>query len=97
MFPVLVVHFSQEDVWLNPRTRLGILTQVQCIDSDPCEVRFECISADTEEVTVDRKEDQTSDSDIQLILDSLHIGGTGRTSRASCSFAQLLRRVCFPG
>lgn len=61
---------------MNPRTRHDILTQVECVDSDQCEVRFERISADTEEVTVDRKEGQTSDSDIQLILDSLHIGGT---------------------
>lgn len=75
MFPVQQ-NFSQEDVWLNPRTRLGILTQVECVHSDQCEVRFERISADTEEVTVGRKDGQISDSDINLILDSLHIRGT---------------------
>lgn len=63
MFPVQQ-NVSQEDVWLSPRTRLGILTQLECVHSDQCEV------------TVDRKDGQTSDGDINLILDSLHIGGT---------------------
>ena len=94
LFPVQVVDFSQEDVWLNPRSRLGIQTQIECIDSDPCEVQFERISADTE-VTFDRKEGQTSDSDFQLILDNLHIGGTQEEQAAISD--QLLRRVCFPG
>ena len=40
------------------------------------------VSLPTEEVTVDRK-GQTSDSDVQLILDSVHIGGTGRISYAA--------------
>ena len=46
VFPVQVVNFSQEDVRLNPRTRLGILSQVECVDNDQTEVRFQRFSVD---------------------------------------------------
>lgn len=35
IFPVQVINFSQEDVWLSPKTRLGILSQCQCVEGDP--------------------------------------------------------------
>lgn len=75
--PVQVINFSQEDVWLCPRTRLGVLAQVECVNSEQqCEVRFQRISASIEQVTVDLKEDLSVDSKIQMILDKIHIGGS---------------------
>lgn len=76
VFPVQVLNLSQEDVWLPPKTRLGIISQCQCIEGDPYEVKFQRISADHEEVAINRKDDQKSDSDIQSLLDRLHQGGT---------------------
>ncbi|XP_062420887.1 uncharacterized protein K02A2.6-like [Pungitius pungitius] len=76
VFPVQVVNFSPEDVWLSPKTRLGVLSQCQCVDGDPCEVKFQRITADHEEVTIDRKDDHGGDSDIQNLLKQLHLGGT---------------------
>lgn len=35
IFPVQVINFSPEDVWLSPKTRLGILSQCQCVEGDP--------------------------------------------------------------
>ncbi|XP_028290920.1 uncharacterized protein LOC114454569 [Gouania willdenowi] len=76
LFPIQVVNFSQEDVWLRPRTRLGILSQVECVDNDQTEVCFQRISADQEEVTVGQQGRQTSDLDFQEVLNKLHLGGT---------------------
>jgi len=76
IFPVQVVNFSAEDVWLSPKIRLGILNQCQCVEGDPYEVKFQRISADHEEVTINQKDRQESDSDTQTLLDRLHLGGT---------------------
>lgn len=40
VFPVQVINLSQEDICLSPKTRLGILSPCQCIEGDPCEVKF---------------------------------------------------------
>lgn len=76
VFPVQVVNFSPEDVWLSPKTRLGVLSQCQYVDGDPCEVKFQRITADHEEVTIHRKDDHGGDSDMQNLLKQLHLGGT---------------------
>ena len=76
IFPVRVINFSPEDVWLSPKTRLGVLSQCQCVEGDPYEVKFQRISANHEEVVINRKDDQGSGSDTQTLLDRLHLGGT---------------------
>lgn len=68
--------FSPEDVWLSLKIRLGILSQCQCVEGDPYEVKFQRISADHEEVVVNWRADQGSSSDAQTLLDRLHLGGT---------------------
>ncbi|XP_049332151.1 uncharacterized protein LOC125799454 [Astyanax mexicanus] len=74
--PVQVVNLSREDVWLNPRTRIGVLSPVQCITNNQhCEVTFQCISANTEQVSVDLKESQDHQK-VSDILSKLDIGGT---------------------
>ncbi len=55
MFPVQVINMLQEDLWFPPKTRLGVLSQCQCVDGDPYEVTFQQISANHEEVTVTGK------------------------------------------
>ncbi len=76
VFPVQVVNISQEDVWLPPKVRLVLLTHCQCAGSDVCEVRFQSISADHEEVKIDQRDKPMSDSDPSNLLSRLHIGGT---------------------
>lgn len=56
-FPVQVINLSQEDVWLPAKARLGVLNLCQCIEGEPCEVKFQRISATHEEVTVKRHTD----------------------------------------
>uniref|UniRef100_A0A9J8AN32 ribonuclease H n=1 Tax=Cyprinus carpio carpio TaxID=630221 RepID=A0A9J8AN32_CYPCA len=74
--PVKILNFSQEDVWLSPRTRLGILSKVECVDSSQqCEVRFQRISADLEQVTLNIKDGQSKDC-VQEILDKIDVGGS---------------------
>lgn len=75
VFPVQVVNFSQEDVWLPPKVRLGILTLCQCIESDACEARFQRISAEPREVGIDQKDKAESDADLSNLLSRLHMGG----------------------
>lgn len=52
IFPVQVINFSQDDVWLQAKARLGILTPCECTEGEACEVRFQRISATHEEVSV---------------------------------------------
>ena len=48
ILPVQVMNMSDEDIWLRPRTRLGVLTHVDSVKSDEsCEVQFQRISAAT--------------------------------------------------
>lgn len=76
VFPVQVVNFSPEDAWLPPKVRLGILTQGHCIESSSCEVKFQRLSADHEEVTVNQKSVTAAEGDIQCPLDKVQIGGS---------------------
>lgn len=76
VFPVQVINFSQEDVWLPRKVRLGSLSPCEYVEGDPYEVKFQRISANHEEVTLSRKEGQVSDCDPQGFLDRLHLGGT---------------------
>ncbi len=74
--PVKIVNFSQEDVWLSPRTRLGTLSKVECVDSSQrYEVKFQKISADLEQVTLNMKDGQSRDR-VQEILDKIDVGGS---------------------
>lgn len=55
VFPVQVVNMSEDDIWLRPSIRLGVLTHVDSVKSDEfCEVQFKRISADTEQVSIDK-------------------------------------------
>lgn len=75
IFPVQVMNMSDEDIWLRPRTSLGVLTHVDSVKSDElCEVQFQRISADTEQVSVDRHPD--TPTDVQSILDKLDVCGS---------------------
>ncbi|XP_048849544.1 uncharacterized protein LOC125719208 [Brienomyrus brachyistius] len=48
-----VLNLSQEDVWLPPRARLGVLSKVACIENESqCAVKFQRIAASVEQVTV---------------------------------------------
>lgn len=66
------MNFLQEDLWLPPRTRLGVLSTVDCVE-DATEVHFNRISADHEEVSVDRREAKASDDELQFMLERLKI------------------------
>lgn len=76
VFPVQVINFSPEDVWLPRKARLGSLSPCEYVEGDPYEVKFQRISANHEEVTISRKEGQDSDRDPQGLLNRLHLGGT---------------------
>lgn len=83
--PLQVLNFSPEDVWLCPRTRLGIISNVDCVESEQtCQVKFQRISADVEQVSVDSNTEQTN-SKMQTILDKLDIGGTEEERVALCA------------
>ncbi len=74
--PVQVLNMSNEDVWLHPRTRIGVLLQVELVDNDPGhEVTFHRISANAEEISLGAK----SPSSQELwpkVVSQLDIGGT---------------------
>ncbi|KAL0151937.1 hypothetical protein M9458_052744 [Cirrhinus mrigala] len=73
--PVRVLNLSQEDLWLQPRARLGMLSLVDCSNADlSCKVKFQRISADTERVTVGVG--QGSEPSIRSALDHVDMGGT---------------------
>ncbi|KAL6462437.1 hypothetical protein MHYP_G00288590 [Metynnis hypsauchen] len=83
--PLQVVNFSSEDVWLCPRTRLGIISNVDCVENEQtCQVKFQRISADVEQVLVDSNTDPTV-SKVQTMLDKLDIGGTEEERVALCA------------
>lgn len=73
VFPVQVMNFTQEDLWLQPRTKLGLLSVVGCVDV-ATEVCFNHISADHEEVSVEVKEIEASESKMQPLLEHLNVG-----------------------
>lgn len=75
LFPVRVMNLSDEDVWLRPRTRLGVLTHIDSVESEEqYKVQFQRISATTEQVSIDQRHDATTD--VQSIIDKLTVGGT---------------------
>ncbi|KAK3560440.1 hypothetical protein QTP86_008445 [Hemibagrus guttatus] len=84
VLPVQVVNLSQEDVWLPPNVRFGVLTPCQCVESDVCEVRFHSISSDHEEVSVDQRDKPESDTGPRNLLSRLHIGGTPEQQARLC-------------
>ena len=53
-----------------------MLSQCECVEGDPCEVKFQRISANHEEVTINRRDDKESNGNIRSLLDRLHLGGT---------------------
>lgn len=81
-FPVQVINLSSEAVWLPPKTRLGVISQCKKLDRAPCEVRFQRISAQHEEVILRQNDTQDCQSDtgggtkVQNLLSRLHLGGT---------------------
>lgn len=74
--PVQVVNLTQEDVWLHPRTRLGVFSMAECLSDEPqVKVKFNRISVSTEHVSVDQSSPLTVSA--QSVLDKLDIGGSG--------------------
>lgn len=74
--PIQIVNLSQEDVWLSPRTRLGILSKIECMDSaQQCQVKFQRISADIEQVTLNVKDEHSKNS-VQAVLEKIDVGGS---------------------
>lgn len=76
VFPVQVINISAEDVWLSPKARIGFLAPCHCVEGDPYVVKFQPIAANHEEVTIDRKDGPEGNSDLQSLIDRLHMGGT---------------------
>lgn len=74
VFPVQVINFSAEGVWLPRKARLGSLSQCECLEEDPYEVKFRWISENHEEVTISRREGQASDLNQRKLMDRLDIG-----------------------
>lgn len=73
--PVQIINLTQEDVWLCPRTRLGVFSPVEWLSDEPqVEVKFHRISAGTEHVCIDPG--GSAHSSMQAMLDSLDIGDT---------------------
>lgn len=75
VFPVQVANFSPEDLWVTPRTRLGVLSEVTRIE-DTTRVQFNRISADHEEVSMEREEAVVSDPALPSLIERLNIGGS---------------------
>lgn len=77
VFPVQVMNMSDEDLWLRPSIRLGVLTHVGSVKSDElCEVQFQRISADTEQVSIDKHPEAPPDSTVEYIFDQVSVGGS---------------------
>lgn len=82
-----VLNLSQEDVWLPPRTRLGVLSKVACIENgSQCAVRFQRIAASIEQVTVVVP---GNNSDLSSVLDTLDLGGN---EEQKCQLKALLAK-----
>lgn len=77
LFPVRVVNLSTEDVWLQLRTRLGILSPVESLSSgEGCEVKFQRVEAGVEEITISTEERQVVTEGLPDFLNRLCLGGT---------------------
>lgn len=76
-FPIRVVNLSTEDIWLQPRTRLGILSPVESLRSgEGCEVKFQRVEAGVEEITVSTEERRVVTESLPDFLNRLCLGGT---------------------
>lgn len=74
MCPVRVLNLSQEDLWLQPRACLGMLSLIDASNAGSSfEVKFQRISTDTERVTVGVG--QGSEPPVQSVLDHVDMGG----------------------
>lgn len=72
LFPVQVVNLSPEDIWLQARTRLGTLTHVESMKlNETYEVKFQRVSADMEEITVNAKSSQVLGKSTKEFLSKL--------------------------
>lgn len=90
-FPAQVINLSNEDVWLGSGTRLGLLTQVEEVQSnDTCEVQFQRILADTEEVRINKRAEGAPNA--QSILNQLNVG---RNPEQRKQLASLLTKYSF--
>jgi len=77
LFPVQVVNLSTEEVWLQPRTRLGTLCPVESLSpTEGCEVKFLRIAAGVEEITVNTEERPVLANTLTDFLNKLQLGGT---------------------
>ncbi|KAL0147914.1 hypothetical protein M9458_056791, partial [Cirrhinus mrigala] len=77
LFPVQMVNLSPEDIWLRARTRLGTLTPVESLKlNETCEVKFQRISADIEQITVNTRNDQVLENSSKEFISKLNIGDT---------------------
>ena len=82
---------SDGDIWLRPRTRLGVLTHVDSVKGDKsCELQFQRISADTEQVSFDKCPEASTD--VQSILAELNVGGS---PEQQAQLALLLEKYSF--
>ncbi len=70
------LNMSNEDVWLHPRTHIGVLLQVELVDNDPGhEVTFHRISANAEEISLGAKSPSSQEL-WSKVVSQLDIGGT---------------------
>lgn len=78
VFPVQVLNLASEDVWLPPKTRLGVLSQGHKVESNSCKVEFQRVSDDHEEVTVHVRSmtEVQGDGDLPCPVDRVQMGGT---------------------
>ncbi|KAG1931367.1 hypothetical protein F2P79_021615 [Pimephales promelas] len=73
---VQVLNLSNEDVWLHPRTRIGVLSKVKVVDNNPGhEVTFQRISVNAEEISMGAKSPSRQEQ-WSKVISQLDIGGT---------------------
>lgn len=93
VFPVQVMNMSDEDLWLRPSIRLGVLTHVGSVKSDElCEVQFQRISADTEQVSIDKHPEAPTDSTVEYVFDQVSVGGS---PEQQAQLVSLLKKYSF--
>lgn len=91
IFSVQVMNMSGEDIWLRPRTILGVLTHLDSVKSDElCKVQFQRISADTEEVSINQHPEKPTD--VQSVLDKFSVCGN---PEQQAQLALLLEKYSF--
>ncbi|KAG1936344.1 interleukin-1 receptor accessory protein-like 1-A [Pimephales promelas] len=72
---VQVLNLSNEDVWLHPRTRIGVLSKVKVVDNNPGhEVTFQRISVNAEEISMGAKSPSRQEQ-WSKVISQLDIGG----------------------